>query len=293
MESAMKRLSWLAVSGALAFGALVVPGSAFADPSASSSSEAVGVPSSYYEKAGPHAVTKVQGGPAHTLYYPSDLGVGGTQHPILIWGNGTGATPESYDAQLRHFASWGIVVAAANTTQAGSGSEMLAGGRFLIAEDQRAGSVFYGKIDETKVAAAGHSQGGGGAIAAGSDAMVDTTIPVQPGPQGTVSALKGPSLFIAGQVDWIVPSFYVKSRYNQASHVPAIFAELRGSDHFFPGETRVRLVGVATAWLRFHLMADEQARGIFFGPTSTCGICNDTAAWSAVARNAKAQAIPG
>ena len=251
------------------------------------------VPSSYYEDPGPHRVTVTQGGPDHTLYYPANLGAGGVQHPVLIWGNGTGATPAEYDFALRHLATWGFVVAAANTTQSGSGQEMLAGAAYLIAEDKRQGSVFYGKIDETRVGAAGHSQGGGGAIAAGADPRVDTTVPLQPGPQGQVSELRGPSLFIAGQYDWIVPSWYVKSRYNQAGHVPAIFGELRGADHFFPGETRYRLLGVVTAWFRFWLAADEQARGIFFGPSSTCGICNDTAAWSAVARNSKALAIPG
>ncbi|MGH3712285.1 MAG: hypothetical protein ACRDT4_02315 [Micromonosporaceae bacterium] len=284
--------SWLVIVAALAVcGVIASP--AAAQTQTTRAIAAASVPSSYYEAPGPHAVTKVQGGPDHTLYYPTNLGAGGTQHPVLIWGNGTGATPESYDAQLRHLATWGFVVAAANTTQSGSGQEMLAGARFLIAEDQRSGSVFYGKIDETKIGAAGHSQGGGGTIAAGADPIVDTTIPIQPGPQGSVPQLKGPSLFVAGQYDYIVPSWYVKSRYSQAGHVPAIFAELRGSDHFFPGETRVRLIGVVTAWFRFWLAADEQARGIFFGPASSCGICNDRAAWSAVARNSRAQAIPG
>ncbi|MPZ00478.1 MAG: acetylxylan esterase [Actinophytocola sp.] len=260
---------------------------------AESETTAAAVSSRYYEETGPHAVTVEQGGPDHTLYYPSDLGAGGTQHPVVIWGNGTGATPETYDEGLRHFASWGFVVAAANTTQAGSGKEMLAGARFLIEEDQRSGSVFYGKIDETRIGAAGHSQGGGGAIAAGADPIVDTTIPIQPGPQGTVGDLHGPAFFISGQFDWIVPSSYVYSRYLGADHVPAVFGELRGADHFFPGDTRLRLIGATTAWFRFHLMADENARGIFFGPSSTCGICTDTEAWSKVDRNAKAQAIPG
>ncbi|MGH3862186.1 acetylxylan esterase [Actinokineospora sp.] len=287
-----QRKKWLMVS-ALTAGLLATSLPALASSLAGAADEVAAVPSSHYEQPGPHGVTKVQGGPNCTLYYPGNIGASGIQHPIMAWGNGTGATPDSYDAQLRHLATWGVVVAAANTTQAGSGQEMLACGKFVVAEDQRAGSVFHGRIDETKFGAAGHSQGGGGAIAAGADPIVTTTIPLQPGPQGTVSKLHGPSLFIAGQNDWIVPSFYVRSRYSQATQIPAIFAELRGSDHFFPGDTRIRLIGVLTAWSRFHLMGDEQARGIFFGPTATCGICNDSTAWSAVARNSKALVIPG
>ncbi|MGH3735954.1 MAG: hypothetical protein ACRDT6_10080 [Micromonosporaceae bacterium] len=271
--------------------AALVPVPALAGATSSTATAAVSVPSSHYEEPGPYAVTVTRGGPDHTLYYPTNLGA---QHPVLIWGNGTNASVADYDFALRHLATWGFVVAAANTGQSGSGQEMLAGARFLIAEDQRQGSVFHGRIDETRIGAAGHSQGGGGTIAAGADPIVDTTIPIQPGPQGSVPELKGPSLFVAGQYDWIVPSWYVRSRYSQAGHVPAIFAELRGSDHFFPGQTRYRLLGVVTAWFRFWLTRDEQARGIFFGPTGTgCSLCNDSRNWSAVARNGKALAIPG
>ncbi len=252
--------------------------------------EAVTSPRSF-EQAGPHAVTVAQGGPDHTLYYPADIASSNRQHPVLIWGNGTGATPAEYDAQLRHLASWGFVVAAANTTQAGSGEEMLAGARFLIAEDQRPGSMFAGRIDEAHVGAAGHSQGGGGAIAAGADPMVDTVVPIMPGPQGQVGALHGPAFYVAGQLDWIVPSFFVQARYAGTTQVPAVFGELKGSDHFFPGETRDRAIGAITAWFRFWLMGDETARSVFFG--SGCGMCTDTAGWSSYVRNAKATAIPG
>ncbi len=243
-----------------------------------------------YEQPGPHAVTVTQGGPDHTLYYPADIATSNRQHPVLVWGNGTGATPDQYDVQLRHLASWGFVVAAANTTQAGSGEEMLAGARFLVAEDQRAGSIFEGRIDEAHIGAAGHSQGGGGAIAAGADPLVDTVVPIMPGPQGQVGALHGPAFYVAGQYDYVVPSFFVRSRYAGTTQVPAVFGELKGSDHFFPGETRARAIGAVTAWFRFWLMGDENARSVFFGASS--GMSTD-AGWSSYVRNAKASAIPG
>lgn len=140
MFSARKRnsLMWLATT--LVVGALLAPLPSSAGI-ATTPQVTASVPSSYYEKAGPHGVTVTQGGPDHTLFYPSDLGAGGAQHPVLIWGNGTGASVAEYEVQLRHIASWGFVIAAANTPQSGSGQEMLAGARFLIAEDKRAGSV--------------------------------------------------------------------------------------------------------------------------------------------------------
>ncbi|WP_163507612.1 acetylxylan esterase [Fodinicola acaciae] len=254
-------------------------------------SHATSVPASYYENDGPHGVTVSQEGPDETIYYPSDISSAAAKYPVLIWGNGTGATPAVYDAALRHWASWGIVVAAANTTQSGTGREMLAGARYLIDEGNRSGSKFYGRIDGDKVGAAGHSQGGGGTIAAAADPLVKASSPIEPGPQGSVPMMKGPALFIAGQLDYIVPSPYVRGRYSTATQIPAVFAELAGSDHFFPGATRIRLIGVETAWFRYWLAGDEQARGIFFGPTADCGICNDRTAWSSVDRNAKARAV--
>ncbi|MFC9688822.1 alpha/beta hydrolase family protein [Kribbella sp. NPDC056951] len=244
----------------------------------------------YYEQPGPHQVTKVTGGPDHTLYYPSDLASDTAKHPVILWGNGTGATVSQYDEALKHWASWGFVVAAANTGQSGSGKEMLAGGTFLIAENGRSGSIFQGRIDTANIGAAGHSQGGGGTIAAASDAMVKASSPIQPGPQGSVPAMKGPSLFIAGQLDYIVPSPYVRGRYAWATTYPAFFAELKGSDHFFPGDTRKRLIGVETAWFRYWLAGDQQAKGVFFGPRQSAELFNDDG-WSSVDRNKKADAI--
>jgi pimeloyl-ACP methyl ester carboxylesterase len=242
-----------------------------------------------YEQPGPHQVTRMLG-PDHTFYYREDLKASGSSHPVILWGNGTGASVDQYDSVLRHLASWGFVVAAANTGQSGSGQEMLAGGTFLIAENVRAGSVFEGRIDTAGIGAAGHSQGGGGAIAAGADPMVKVTAPLQPGPQGVVSALRGPSLFVAGQLDYIVPSIYVRARFAQARKYPAVFAELRGSDHFFPGDTRIRATGVLTAWFRYWLTNDAQAKTVFFGPEATAELYNDTA-WSDVDRNQSADVI--
>lgn len=243
-----------------------------------------------YELAGPHQVSKAARGTTHTLFYPSDIATTGRAHPVVVWGNGTGAEVAQYEVFLRHLATWGFVVAAANTGQAGSGSEMLDGARFLVSENSRTGSVFHGRIDTANIAAAGHSQGGGGAIAAGANPMIKATLPVMPGPQGSVPALRGPSLFIAGQYDRIVPSFYVKSRYAWAQNHPAVFAELRGADHFLPGDTRTRMVGVGTAWLRYWLTDDERARTVFFGPADEAELANDPA-WSEFDRNAKADVV--
>ncbi|MEV7554342.1 acetylxylan esterase [Amycolatopsis sp. NPDC089917] len=272
----MSRRTLLAAA-ALTVTAALVPQTALAAPATSPR---------VYEKTGPHKAVKAPGGAAHTLYFPADIASDATEHPVLIWGNGTGATVDQYELLFTHLASWGYVVAAANTGQSGSGAEMLAGARYLIAENSREGSVFRGRVATGKIAAAGHSQGGGGAIAAGADPLVKTTLPIMPGPQGNVNKLHGPAFFVSGQADTVVPAFYVHGRFLACDQVPAVYGQLKGATHFLQGETRYRLVGAITAWLQYHLAGDQNAKSVFYGTGS--GLDQDKDGWSASERNKKA-----
>lgn len=237
-----------------------------------------------WDQPGPFAVVSEALDSAHTVFRPADLGTG--THPVIVWGNGTGATPAVYAPLLRHLASYGFVVAAANTAWSGSGAEMLDGARTLVAENARPGSPYHGRIDTAHIGATGHSQGGGGAIAAGADPLVTTTVPIEPGPQGSVAALHGPVFFLGGRLDTIVPpALLVIPRYQAASQVPAVYGELGGATHFTPVGDGGGFRGAITAWFRFWLSGDERARGVFFGPG--CTLCADPA-WSKVLRNAKA-----
>jgi Chlorophyllase enzyme len=240
---------------------------------------------------GPFAVTTQASGAGHTIYRPAQLGSQGcTTHPVVVWGNGTGAAPSNYDALLRHWASHGFIVAAADTRMSGTGREMLAGLDWLTTQNQTAGSPFAGRVDTANVAASGHSQGGGGAVNAGGDPRVDVTVPIQGNPFVPVENLHGPAFFLAGQNDFVVPASGVRGAYERAAHVVAVFGNLAGANHLTPTGNGGGYRGPATAWLRFHLMGDEQARGLFFGPSCTyCG----SSAWTEFLRNANAQAVPG
>ncbi|WP_245573995.1 chlorophyllase/cutinase-like alpha/beta fold protein [Amycolatopsis nigrescens] len=262
----------------------LVPAAHAAEPSA-------GCPSvgKNWAAPGPFAVTAEAGGTEHTIYRPSELG-GCGRHPVLVWGNGTGASVSVYEPMLRHFASHGFIVAAANTAWSGSGTEMRAGIDYLTQQNGSAGSVFHDKVDLEHVGATGHSQGGGGAVASGADPRVDTVVPIEPGPQGSVEALHGPVFWLAGQLDLVVlPNLLVYPRYQQSTQVPAVFGELAGASHFTPVGDGGGFRGPITAWFRFHLMGDELARGEFFG--DGCGNC-DSPAWSRFERNAKATEPP-
>ena len=233
---------------------------------------------------GPYAVS-VRNGPNHTYFYPTNLRTDGIRHPVILWGNGTFLNPTHYDALLRHLASHGFIVAAANTSNAGSGQEMLAGLDNLTTFDRTNGDVFFGKVDLTRVATMGHSQGGGGAINAARDPRVDTAVPIEPW-QGDVTGLHGPTFFLAGQTDTTIRPATVRQKYQASSGIPAAYGELANADHLQPIGNGNGFRAPVTAWVRWQLMEDPIARSQFVGE---CAYCTSNI-WSAFETNSRLQA---
>jgi predicted dienelactone hydrolase len=85
-----------------------------------------------FSRSGSFSTTSGNEGPNCTVYRPSTLGEQGRRHPIIIWGNGTGSSAGTYSALLTHWASQGFVVAAAQTSNAGSGAQMIACLDYLV-----------------------------------------------------------------------------------------------------------------------------------------------------------------
>jgi len=225
---------------------------------------------------GPYTVvTSYNDGPgsAFALFYPSELGSTGLHHPIVTWGNGTGAIPSYYSGLLEHLASHGFVVVASNSTQTGSGAQMLEGLDWLVSENSGAASVFYDALDPTAVATIGHSQGGGGAINAGADPRVVTVVPIQPAP-GDVGDLSGTMFVMSGGTDSIVSAGLVESLVYNPATVPTFYGNLLAAGHFEPVGDGGQYRGPITAWLRMELMGDETADATFFG--GACLLCVDS-----------------
>jgi len=247
---------------------------------ASTAAQASGcAPATNYANAGPFTVT-VQTDTAHTYYSPTNLGTNGcTRHPVILWGNGTFTTPGFYDALLRHLASHGFIVAAANTSNAGTGQEMLQGLTNLTAFDGQAGNRFFGRVDTTRVGATGHSQGGAGAVRAAMDPRVDTLFPLAGATAPT--GVRVPSLYLVGQNDTLKAS--VRSAYDAATGVPAGYGELAGAGHLVVLGDAGGFRAPVTAWARWQLLGDTTARGQFVG--TGCGLCTSSA-WSTYQANA-------
>ncbi|MFE3451864.1 alpha/beta hydrolase family protein [Nonomuraea sp. NPDC059194] len=233
--------------------------------------------------AGPYA-TAVEVGAVNTLYYPRDIAQSDRRHPVIVWGNGTGGAPLVYRDLLLQWASHGFIVSAANTPMSNLGISMRAGIDALSQRDADPSSIFFGKVDLTRIGASGHSQGGAAAIVVGADARVDSILPIQPGPLADIDAVHGPAFLMAGQYDSIVWPWMVKAFYDDAEHIPAIYGEVRGADHFTVVGDPGPFAAPTTAWWRFQLMDDPEARALFYGPD--CGICVDRSTWSEVRRNA-------
>jgi pimeloyl-ACP methyl ester carboxylesterase len=267
-----------------------------ASPAGSASGSASGdsasggsAPAGGYGSPGPYA-TAVEVGAVVTLYYPRDIARSDRRHPVIVWGNGTFAFPVVYRDLLLHWAGHGFIVAAANTPQSNLGISMRAGIDLLTRRNADPGSVFHDRVDLEHIGASGHSQGGAASIVVGDDPRVDTIVPIQPGPLADIDTVRGPVLLLAGQRDSIVIPLLVKAFYNDADHVPAVYGELRGADHFTVVGDPGPFAAPTTAWFRALLMGDQAAGTEFFGPE--CGICVDSTTWSDVRRNPLAVQMP-
>ncbi|HVU06061.1 MAG TPA: hypothetical protein VHE30_30130 [Polyangiaceae bacterium] len=226
--------------------------------------------------------------PACTIYRPSTLGEQGRHHPVILWGNGTFTTPAIYAAALQHWASHGFIVGAANTSNAGTGKEMIACLDYFVAENGRSGSAYFDKVDVNHVGAAGHSQGGGGTIMAGQDARVTVTAPLEPytvqgfGGYDQASIGKqqsGSKMFLlSGSADNVATPTPNQSIVYAGVNVPVFWGMLAGADHVTTAVGNLNgFRGPMTAWFRAHLMDDQNARTYFYG--ASCGLCTN-ASWT-------------
>jgi dienelactone hydrolase len=211
-----------------------------------------------YSAAGPFsvAVTSVTG---YQIFHPGKMA---GNHPIITWGNGTGAPTISYNALLRHLASWGFVVVASNSTMTQNGQEMIGGVDYLIAENKKSGSKFYNMLDTESIGTTGHSQGGGGAINAATDPRVKCTAPMAPSP-GQIQEVKCPTFLVAGSADTLVSASLVRSMNYARAKAPTIFGIIQGADHMIYVGNGGQARGYVTAWFMYHLQGDQAAQQAF------------------------------
>jgi hypothetical protein len=242
---------------------------------------------------GPADGTGADGGAnvAYTMYRPTDLAQGGLCHPVVTWGNGTGAMVSFYRSVLTQLASHGFVVIASNspnvgTTVTGDEAPLLAGVTWVLQQNADPSSQLYQRIDTTHVGATGHSQGGFAASTAGGDARIGAIAPIA-GAMNPRGGLHGAALLLCGGMDITVPCSTVMSAFTAINNQPVMLADQLAVDHtnwlsfgppMNPPAPLNPYVVAVTAWMRVHLMGDTALRPMFYG--ANCTLCQDTATWS-------------
>lgn len=219
---------------------------------------------------GPCSVNRVRSG-SSTFYIPSRRGgPSGERFNVLVWGNGTGGTASTYRRLLESVASHCIIVAAANTSSAGSGTAMASALSSLR-------SSSYRNIAGDKVCTAGHSQGGGGSFNAANQIGADCVIPVQADTRFTTrirSSLASHVEVIAlwSSRDTLAPASGNRRNVQNASTI-LTQVETSGEGHFAPTTGRGGNIGTMFRMANIAQLSNDPAqaqqfRRAFWGPTS-------------------------
>jgi hypothetical protein len=237
----------------------------------------------------PVTVTSSGPGNSYTVYHPAELAPGGVLNPFLTWGNGIMTTPDAYTL-LPHLASHGFVVIASNSTNV-TADDLRAGLYWLFAENERQDSVFYHKLDTSKVASMGYSLGSDCTFKIADDPRLTTTVHISGGAfdKAETARLRNPAAFFYGDeggdgyITGDVAHANCDSDFEVAT-VPVFYGVFNGGGHLgIMMSPYMELIREAvTGWLRWKLMADRTRSAMFVG--SGCELCTDPG-WTVQQKN--------
>lgn len=253
--------------------------------------------------------------PDHVIYRPADLSeVPAGSLGIIGWGNGGCSTDGASARQhLGELASHGYVAVAPGRVESGPGAaprlpqprpagdagapprlraetsaaQVMAGVEWLLAENVRVGSPYYGKINPAQIAVAGHSCGGLQAIQLAADPRVKAviihnsgvfregfpTMDDMPVSKADLTRFHTPILYLNGGLEDIAYENGMDD-FRRIEGVPVAMLN-NGVGH---GGTFYEASGgenaqVALAWLNWQLRRDRKARDMFVG--DDCGLCRN------------------
>ena len=250
--------------------------------------------------------------PDHVVYRPRELAALGSQQlGVVAWGNG-GCSDDGASTRfhLLELASHGYLVIASGKILSGPGiaprpaappaqpgqlppsrtkaSDLTTAIDWALAENKRAGSAYFGKIDPRKVAVSGFSCGGLQALTAAKDPRVaavvlqntgifidgPSAIPGMDLKKDALLTLHTPVIYILGGETDIAYKNGMDD-FRQIAHVPVAVANLLGAGHggsYFKPDGGPA-ASVAVSWLQWQLRGDAEAGKRFAG--KDCGLCKD------------------
>jgi dienelactone hydrolase len=256
--------------------------------------------------------------PRHVVYRPKDLAaLGQTKLGVVAWGNG-GCSDDAASSRfhLLEIASHGYLVIASGGILSGPGapprepreprpaapqgqlppprtqvSDLTDAIDWALAENTRAGSPYFGRIDPAQIAYSGWSCGGVQALQVAKDPRVKTLVIhnsgiLNSGPTNMTGATVGkevlqtlhtPVIYILGGPKDIAYENGMDD-FSRISHVPVATANLPvGHGGTFNEPNGGAAASVAVSWLNWQLRGDAQSAKRFVG--EDCGLCKD-AQWS-------------
>jgi hypothetical protein len=259
--------------------------------------------------------------PQHVVYRPRDLAALGEQKlGVVAWGNG-GCSDDGASSRfhLLELASHGYLVIANGSIYSGPGarerpaSEAAQPGQLVtrttstqlveaidwaLAENARADSPYYGRIDENQIALSGFSCGGVQALRHAADPRVDTLVLMNTGvfndgpsplpemdiTKEALNDIHTPTIYILGGETDIAYANGMDD-FQRINHVPVAVANLPvghgGTYHLENGGSAAQ---VALNWLNWQLRGDAAARSWFVG--DNCKLCTD-AEWTLESKGLK------
>jgi len=256
--------------------------------------------------------------PRHVVYRPKDLAaLGQTKLGVVAWGNG-GCSDDAASSRfhLLEIASHGYLVIASGGILSGPGapprepreprpaapqgqlppprtqvSDLTDAIDWALAENTRAGSPYFGRIDPAQIAYSGWSCGGVQALQVANDPRVKTLVIhnsgiLNSGPTNMTGATVGkevlqtlhtPVIYILGGPKDIAYENGMDD-FKRISHVPVAVANLPvGHGGTYNEPNGGAAASVAVSWLNWQLRGDAQSAKRFVG--EDCGLCKD-AQWS-------------
>jgi dienelactone hydrolase len=246
--------------------------------------------------------------PKHVVYRPADLGaLGATKLGVVAWGNG-GCSNDGASSRfhLLELASHGYLVIASGRILSGPGAppvETRTAGQqprtaasdltdaidWALAENQRTGSPYFGRIDANQIALAGWSCGGLQALRVADDPRVrtvlmhntgvlnggpNTTIPGMDLTKDALAKFHTPVIYIMGGPSDIAYANGMDD-FARITHVPVAAANLPvGHGGTFQEPNGGAAASVAVSWLDWQLRGDAAAARRFAG--EDCGLCRDS-----------------
>lgn len=199
------------------------------------------------------------------VYYPAALEAEKKQYPVVVWANGTGCATDTYDKLLNKIAEGGYIVVADSSVMTADGTAQIDSIDYIIGKNSDSNSVFYGKVDSSKIGATGHSQGGRSSVnAAQKDSRIKCIVSIAgASSKEEASGLKAPALFLTGTADMVVVSSqWCKPSYD-ASEGRAVYASLKGGVHTTCMTNPDKVSGYVVSWFDAYLKNDSSAQAKF------------------------------